>query len=101
MTVANPVRGEVTLRLASREFMLRPTFDRLVAAEGELGSLFLLLDRAAAGDVRVGEVEALFWTCLDGAVPGREEFRLLLAEAGLSLLLPPYRQLLAQLFGGR
>lgn len=97
---ANPLRGEVALLLDGQMWRLRPSFERLVAAEAELGSLFALLERVGAGDVRLGEVEGLFWCCLDGERPERAEFRAWLAEAGMTALLPPYRQLLAQVFTG-
>lgn len=97
---ANPVRGEVALLLGPDCWRLRPSFERLVAAEVELGSLFALLERAGDGDVRLAEVEVLFWCCLDGERPERADFRERLAGAGMTALLPPYRQLLAQLFAG-
>ena len=95
------LRGEVALPLGERACLLRPTFERLVSAEAELGSLFLLLERAAAGDVRLQDVEPLFWACLDGERPARADFRAQLAAGGMAGLLLPYRQLLASMFGGQ
>lgn len=101
MTLVNRARGEVRLTIGEADWRLRPSFERLVAAEAELGSLFQLLDRSAAGDVRIGDAEALFWCCLDGDRPERERFRSMLMDAGLMAVMGPYRQLLAQIFGAR
>ncbi len=49
MTAANPVRGEAAIRVAGEMLVLRPSFAALVAAEQELGPLFALVERAAAG----------------------------------------------------
>jgi Phage tail tube protein, GTA-gp10 len=62
--VANPARGEAVLVLENAALMLRPTFAALVAAEEEIGPLFALVERAAAGELRLGEMVALFWHCL-------------------------------------
>jgi hypothetical protein len=49
---ANPYRGEASLDVAGEKLVLRPTFGALVAAEEELGSLFELVERAAAGALK-------------------------------------------------
>jgi hypothetical protein len=94
------VRGEVSLRLPSAERVLRPTFAALVAAETEVGSLLGLLDRAGAGDLRLGDMGPLFWHSL---MPGdhacdRAAFEAELLQVGLAGLVGPYRQLLAAIF---
>lgn len=99
--MANPVRGEVALRLPSSDRVLRPTFAALVAAEAEVGSLLALLDRAGAGDLRLGDVGPLFWHALvreDNEIE-RSAFEEELLELGLRGLLSPYRQLLSAIFG--
>ena len=48
---ANKARGEASLLLDSGAVVLRPSFAALVAAEEELGPLFALVERAAAGAV--------------------------------------------------
>lgn len=96
---ANPLRGETALELGGEALRLRPSFERLVAAEGEAGSLVALLEQAAAGDVRLEAIEALFWHCQDG-IADRARFRALLPGAGLERLLPAYRALLAAVFRG-
>lgn len=106
MRGANRVRGEVGVTLGGREMLLRPTFGALVAAEGEVGSLFRLLDRAGRGEVQLGEIAALMWhcrseeagRCAPGDGEGRAAFEGLLMAEGLLKLLDPYRALLAAVF---
>ena len=64
MTLANAARGEVALVLGGETLRLRPSFAALVAAEAELGPLFALVERAAAGGLTLAEMAALFWHCL-------------------------------------
>ena len=52
------------LRVAGLDLRLRPSFSALVAAEEELGPLFALVERAAAGGLLLAEMVALFWHCL-------------------------------------
>ena len=59
----NPARGEAAIELAGTAVTLRPSFQALVAAEQELGSLFALVERAAAGALGLSEMVALFWHC--------------------------------------
>ena len=64
MSPANPARGEASLRVAGEALVLRPSFEALVSAEGELGPLFALVDRAAEGRLSLAETAALFWHCV-------------------------------------
>lgn len=97
---ANPVRGEVSLVLGEARLCLRPDFAALVAAETEAGSLFAMLERAGAGDVRLADMGALFWHCLAAADRGaRADFEARLLAAGPQALLRPYRALLGAIFG--
>ncbi|MDG6719277.1 GTA-gp10 family protein, partial [Staphylococcus aureus] len=61
---ANPMRGEAALRVGGSELVVRPSFQALVAAEGELGPLFELVERAGEGKLSLGEAAALIWHCL-------------------------------------
>lgn len=97
--MATALRGEVGLQLRGRMIDLRPTFAALVAAEAEVGSLFQLLDRAAAGDVRLGDLGALFWHCAVADGHDRGEFEAALMEVGAAALLAPYQALLRAIFG--
>lgn len=93
------LRGEVELRLGGRTCLLRPSFGRLVAAEGEVGSLFSLIERAAAGDVRMADVACLLWHCAETDLE-RGEFSDALMAEGFSRVLPIFRLLLSRMFGG-
>jgi hypothetical protein len=101
--VANPVRGEAALRVAGETLVLRPSFAALVAAEGELGPLFALVERAADGKLALGEMVALFWHCLHDAPAAvtREMLGEAVVAAGLAGVTPALRGLLGQILAGR
>ena len=103
MTTANPARGEASLRVAGETVRLRPTFAALVAAEGELGPLFALVERAADGRLGLGELVALFWHCLAERPAGltREALGEAVAAGGLAAATPVLRVLLGQILAGR
>ncbi len=98
---ANPLRGEASLIIAGRERRLRPSFNALVAAEEELGPLYALVDRAAQGQLRLAEVTALFWHCLDprGDTP-REAVGEAVLALGLAHCAAPLRTLIGQILRG-
>ena len=100
---ANPARGEASIRIAGVDIALRPTFQALVAAEGELGPLFGLVERAADGGIALTEIVGLFWHCLREPPAGltRAGFAEAVVEAGLSAAMPVLRTLLAQIVAGR
>jgi hypothetical protein len=98
---ANPHRGEASLDIAGRALLLRPTFAALIAAEEELGPLFALVERAAAGQLRLAEMVALFWHCLaerEGLT--RDELGEAIAALGLAACAVPLRGLLGQILKG-
>lgn len=98
---ANPLRGEASLTIGGHEIVLRPSFSALVAAEEELGPLFALVERAAAGQLRLGEMAALFWHCLaDGHALSREQLGDAVAALGLAEAAKPLRVLLGQILQG-
>ena len=101
--VPNPVRGEGSLRVGGEAVVLRPTFAALVAAEGELGPLFALVERAADGGLTLRETAALFWYCLRDAPEAvtRERLGEAVVEAGLATVAPVLRGLLRQILVGR
>jgi hypothetical protein len=103
MTIANPLRGEAALEIGGASLRLRPSFTALVAAEAELGPLFGLVERAAAGALTLAEMAGLFWHCLDGAPATltREGFSQGLVDSGLATATPALRQLLGQVLAGR
>jgi hypothetical protein len=100
---ANAYRGEAALDVGGQTLVLRPTFTALVAAEAELGPLFALVERAAAGELRLAEMVALFWHCIDARPDGLSRERLgdALVELGLASVTPALRVLLGQVLQGR
>lgn len=94
---ANPARGEASVA----GFNLRPTFAALVAAEAELGPLFGLVERAAAGALTLAETAGLLWHCVAGDRPDRVVFGEALAEAGLAAITPALKLILGQILHGR
>lgn len=98
---ANPLRGEALLVVAGQACILRPSFGALVAAEEELGSLFALIERAGAGQLRLAEMGALFWHCLPPQDrPSREIVGEAVMAAGLAGCAAPLRALLGQILRG-
>lgn len=100
---ANVLRGEAELRVGGRVLVLRPSFAALVAAEGELGPLFALVERAADGRLGLGELAALFWHCVkdrDEALT-REALGEAVIAGGLAAATPVLRVLLGQILQGR
>lgn len=98
---ANPLRGETRLVLDQNTHVLRPTFTALVAAEEELGPLFALVERTAAGELRLAEMVALFWHCLaDRAALAREDVADAVVRQGLAACTPALRALLGQILKG-
>lgn len=94
--IANPARGEATI--AGRR--LRPSFAALVAAEEELGPLFALVERGAAGTLGLGEMTTLFWHCLDPQDIDRAVFGEAVVRGGLAQATPTLRVLLTQILKG-
>jgi hypothetical protein len=93
-----PPRGEAQLL----DWVLRPSFTSLVAAEEELGPLFALVERAAAGELKLSEMVALFWHCLDnrdGIL--RTDVGDAVMQAGLAKVTPALKILLGQILQGR
>ena len=102
MTPANRVRGEAALVVGGEAVRLRPSFSALVAAEEELGPLFVLVERAAAGGLKMAEMAALFWHCAEPRPEGltRERIGAAIAELGLAGATPVLKLLLGQILQG-
>jgi hypothetical protein len=101
---ANPARGEAQVG----EYVLRPSFTALVAAEAELGPLFALVERAAAGELKLSEMVALFWHCrVDSANRAgnsrvsRAKFAECVTVGGLAAAMPALKTLIGQILAGR
>ncbi len=98
---ANPLRGESTLAVAGVTYVLRPSFENLVLAEGELGSLFALVERAAGGALTLTEMTALLWHCLPSDNrPDRVAVGQAVLAMGLVGATAPVRGVLAQVLQG-
>jgi hypothetical protein len=99
----NPARGEAAIVVGGERIVLRPTFEALVAAEEELGPLFAMVERAASGGLKLGEIATLFWHCLADRPEGVTRARIgaAIAEGGLAGAAPVLRTLLTQILQGR
>ncbi len=99
---ANAQRGESSLVIDARKYVLRPTFSTLVAAEEELGSLFAVVDRAAEGKITLAEIAALLWHCLPSDNrPGRDQVGDAVMAMGLLDATKPVRAILAEVLKGK
>jgi hypothetical protein len=103
VTEPNALRGEAALFLRGERLMLRPTFSALVAAEEELGALFALVERAAAGGLKLAEMVALFWHCRKDwpEAVTREQVGEAVASQGLAAVTPALKAVLGQILSGR
>jgi Phage tail tube protein, GTA-gp10 len=103
VSAVNALRGEAELRVAGEVYRLRPSFAALVEAEAELGPLFALTERAAAGGLRLDEIAALLWHCIDGRPEAvtRGAVGEAVVGAGLVAVTPVLRSVLMQILQGR
>ena len=104
MSGANAYRGETRLEVAGETLVLRPTFTALVAAEEELGSLFEMVERAAAGALKLHEIAALFDHLSRAArteAITRERIGEAVVEKGLAAIAPTLKLVLKQILQGR
>ena len=98
---ANPLRGETSLAINGMAHVLRPSFENLVLAEAELGSLFALVERAAAGTLTLCDMTALLWHCLPSDHrPDRTAVGEAVLAMGLVGATAPVRAVLAQVLQG-
>jgi len=101
IAAANPLRGECTLAVSGVTYVLRPSFENLVLAEAEMGSLFALVERAASGALTLTEMTALLWHCLPGeGRPERNAVGQAVLAMGLVGATQPVRAVLAQVLQG-
>ncbi|OBV09949.1 gene transfer agent family protein [Erythrobacter dokdonensis] len=98
---ANALRGETEFVIAGATHVLRPSFENLVLAEAELGSLFALIERAAQGMLTLAEIAALLWHCLpDENRPERSAVGEAVMTMGVLAATAPVRAILAQVLQG-
>ena len=103
MSAANVHRGEASLVVAGETLVLRPSFAALVAAEGELGPLFGLVERASEGRLALAEIAALF-DHLAAERPAQITRAMIgdaVVESGLVAVSPVLRLVLGQILQGR
>lgn len=100
---ANPLRGEASIVVNGETLVLRPSFSALVAAEGELGSLFQLVERAADGRLALSEMAGLFWYLVDARPEDltREDVGEAVVAGGLVRATPALKIVLGQILQGR
>ena len=99
---ANPLRGEASFELGGEIQVLRPSFEALVAAEEELGSLFALVERASQGSLTLAEITALLWHCLPHDTrPERSVLGAAVLAMGMVNATTPVRVILAQVLQGK
>nr|WP_298924919.1 gene transfer agent family protein [uncultured Erythrobacter sp.] len=99
---ANIIRGEAEISIAGTVYILRPSFENLVAAEDDLGSLFALVERASNGALTLAEITALLWHCLpDSTKTSRESVGQAVLVMGLIEAAKPVRTILAQVLQGQ
>ena len=99
---ANSSRGEHSVVIEGTEFVLRPSFEALMAAEEELGSLFAMVERASRGELSIREMSSLVWHCLPtDSRPAREQVGQALLGMGLIAATGPVRAIFNQVLKGR
>lgn len=96
------MRGECEFVTGADAYVLRPSFERLVAIEEEIGSLFALVERASQGALTLAEVTALIWHCIDNPQrPPRSDVGEAVLERGLVSATQPVRAILGQVLQGQ
>ncbi len=99
---ANSLRGEAEVEINGQIQILRPSFENLVAAEEELGSLFALVERASEGAITLREISTLLWHCTKEVPrPSRNEVGDAVLAMGIIEATKPVRTILAQVLQGR
>jgi hypothetical protein len=100
---ANPARGETALTLGDQTLTIRPSFQALVAAEQDVGPLFALVEKAAAGQLTLADTAALIFHCIVDKPDAmtREALGELITQTGLAALTPVLRTLLGQIIKGK
>lgn len=98
---ANQQRGEASFVIDGQLFTLRPSFEALVQAEEELGSLFAMVERASDGALTVAEMASLIWHCLPTVSrPNRDNIGTQLLAIGLIEAAKPVRIIFSQVLKG-
>lgn len=99
---ANALRGEAEITIADQPYLLRPSFENLVAAEDDLGSLFAMVERASQGAITLSEITSLLWHCLDADPrPDKEIVGNAVLQIGLVAATKPVRTILGEVLQGK
>ena len=98
----NKARGEITLTLGGRDWVLRPTFQALCEIESELGDgLIALVRRLAQGSVGVRDVAVIVHAgikAVEKKPPSYDKVGQMVIEAGIVGLLGPLGEFLGAAF---
>ncbi len=98
----NKARGEITLSLGGRDWVLRPTFQALCEIESALGEgLIALVRRLAQGSVGVRDVAVIVHAGIKAAdkkPPSYDTVGEMVIEAGIVGLLGPLGEFLGAAF---
>lgn len=101
--VANTHRGEVSLTLGPRRFVLRPSFSAIIAIEERLGGVIGLAVKASKGEIGLGETAVILWETVDkedSADLAEEDLGAMILEEGLASVSPVVGDLLATILKG-
>jgi len=101
MPIANIQRGEASLTLGATVYRLRPSFEALVAAEAEVGSLIALVERAGAGTLQLKDIVVLLHSCAlaGGHDVTRDAFAEAVLSEGVAATILPLKTILNSLMG--
>lgn len=98
---ANSQRGETNIVIGDQLMLLRPSFEALVLAEEELGSLFAMVERASEGSLTISQMAGLIWHCMPlEKRPERSQVGAALLRMGLVEAAKPVRAIFAQVLKG-
>lgn len=100
---ANSFRGEAILTIDGHDYLLRPSFAALIAAEEELGPLLALVDNAASGQLSLHNIALLLWHCIAQRPQHltKDTVGQAVVAQGLANITPLIRTVLQQILAGR
>ena len=102
--MANPYRGEIGIVLGDKTICIRPTFEAIVAAEKELGSVVGLAMDAADGKVGFAAMALFLWYLIgtpEDSRPEQEDFGKDLLALGIAKVAEIFRDVLTLILNGR
>jgi len=80
---------------------LRPSFQALVSAEAEIGSLIALTERASDGQLAINDIVVLLRGCARGGGLdiARDDFAGAVLRGGIAQTVAPLRDILSNIMG--